>query len=60
MGTASWIATADLYLRAHRNLYGLPDPEQLRAMLVECGFRETGIVPIASGRSLTYVWGIPA
>jgi hypothetical protein len=28
-------------------------------MLVECGFRETGIVPIASGRSLTYVWGIP-
>jgi SAM-dependent methyltransferase len=60
MGTASWIATADLYLRAHRNLYGLPDPEQLRAMLVECGFRETGIVPIASGRSLTYVWGISA
>jgi len=57
LGTASWIATADLYLRAHRNLYGLPDPEQLRTVLVECGFRDTGIVPI--GRALVYVWGIP-
>lgn len=59
LGTTSWMATADLYLRAHRNLYGLPDPEQLRSMLVECGFRETGIVPITAGGSLVYVWGLP-
>lgn len=59
MGTASGLATADLYLRAHRNLYGLPDPEELRTLLAECGFGETGIVPITTGRSLVYVWGLP-
>lgn len=59
LGTASWIATADLYLRAHRNLYGLPDPEELCGALAECGFRETGIVPIAAGGSVVYVWGLP-
>ncbi len=53
------MATADLYLRSHRNLFGLPDPEQLRGLLVECGFRETGIVPITAGGSLVYVWGLP-
>ncbi|MEN8181841.1 MAG: class I SAM-dependent methyltransferase [Myxococcota bacterium] len=59
LGSASWLATADLYLRSHRNLHGLPDPDELRATLSQCGFRETGVVPIAAGGSLVYVYALP-
>jgi SAM-dependent methyltransferase len=60
LGSASWMATADLYLRAHRNLYGLPAPGELRETLERSGFGETGVVPIRAGGAVVFVWGIPS
>jgi len=56
MGLAATLASFDLFLRAHRNLYGLPEPEALRAALTEIGFQEVGEVPIVPGGALRYVW----
>jgi trans-aconitate methyltransferase len=49
-------ATFDLFLRAHRNLYGLPDPDELFADLREVGFEEMGQISIVPGGSLRYLW----
>jgi len=55
-GLEAQAASLDLFLRAHRNLNGLPDARALRAMLCEVGFAEVGEVPIVPGGSLRYVW----
>jgi len=49
-------ATFDLFLRAHRNLHGLPDPDELFADLREVGFEEMGQISIVPGGSLRYLW----
>ncbi len=56
LGTAASVATFDLFLRCHRNLYGLPDPEQVAGALREAGFGESGEVPVVPGGSTRYVW----
>ena len=49
-------ATFDLFLRAHGNLHGLPDPDELFADLREVGFEEMGQISIVPGGSLRYLW----
>lgn len=56
LGTAASVATFDLFLRCHRNLYGLPDPEALCRMLREAGFDQVGQVAVVSGGSTRFVW----
>jgi hypothetical protein len=56
LGAASSTATFDLFLRAHRNLHGLPDPEEVLSDLREAGFEETGEIWIVPGGSLRYLW----
>jgi 4-hydroxy-2,2'-bipyrrole-5-carbaldehyde O-methyltransferase len=56
LGSAPLVATFDLFLRAHRNLAGLPDPDELAATLREAGFAETGEVAIVPDRTAAYVW----
>jgi len=56
LGAAPSPATFDLFLRAHRNLHGLPDREELLADLREAGFEEMGEIPIVPGGSLRYLW----
>jgi SAM-dependent methyltransferase len=57
MGTAASSAGFDLFLRAHRNLHGLPDPIELARQLREAGLGETGEVPVVPGGSTRFVWG---
>jgi hypothetical protein len=57
LGTAASTATFDLFLRCHRNLYGLPDPAELAAALRDAGFPETGEVAVVPGGSTRFVWG---
>jgi SAM-dependent methyltransferase len=59
LGSTGWVASLDLYLRAHRNLHGLPDVPELEAAFGQSGFRATGVVPILPGGSVVYVWGRP-
>jgi 4-hydroxy-2,2'-bipyrrole-5-carbaldehyde O-methyltransferase len=56
LGSAPLVATFDLYLRAHRNLAGLPDPAELAAALREAGFAEAGEIAIVPDRTAAYVW----
>jgi len=66
MPTRSWIARAagiapgtaafDLFLRGHENLYGLPEPAALHALLRDAGFASTGETPIIPGGAARYVW----
>jgi SAM-dependent methyltransferase len=56
LGAAPSPATFDLFLRAHRNLHGLPDREELFADLREAGFEEMGQISIVPGGSLRYLW----
>lgn len=56
LGLASQSAVFDLLLRAHRNLYGLPDLEALHAEMLEAGFAETGEVSVIPGGGQRYVW----
>jgi SAM-dependent methyltransferase len=56
LGAAPSTATFDLFLRAHRNLHGLPDPEALFSELREAGFEEVGEIWIVPGGSLRYLW----
>jgi SAM-dependent methyltransferase len=56
LGADRWTATFDLVLRAHRNLYGLPDPEEVFSDLREAGFEEMGTISIGPGGSLRYLW----
>ena len=46
----------DLFVRTHRNLYGLPDVVPLRAMLREVGFASIGETNIIPGGSVRYLW----
>jgi len=59
LGSATWVASLDLYLRTHRNLYGLPEADELESTLAQSGFRATGVVPILPGGSVVYAWGRP-
>jgi SAM-dependent methyltransferase len=59
LGSAAWVASLDLYLRSHRNLYGLPEAGELETTLAQSGFATTGVVPILPGGAVVYVWGRP-
>ncbi len=56
LGTASAGAVFDLFLRAHQNLYGLPEAATLHATLREAGFVETGEVSVVPGGATRYFW----
>ena len=56
LGAHASTATFDLFLRAHRNLYGLPEPEELFSDLRAAGFDEMGTISIVPGGSLRYLW----
>jgi len=56
-GSAASSAVFDLLLRAHRNLYGLPDAADLQRELREAGFVETGEVDVLPGGGAKYVHG---
>jgi len=55
-GFEAHAASLDLFLRAHGNLSGLPDPGALQAVLREVGFGEVGEVSIVPGGSLRTIW----
>jgi cyclopropane fatty-acyl-phospholipid synthase-like methyltransferase len=55
-GARATLATFDLFLRAHANLSGLPDPARLEAALRGAGFAQLGTQPILPGGALRYVW----
>jgi SAM-dependent methyltransferase len=57
LGNAPLVATFDLFLRAHRNLHGLPPPAELVRALREAGFADVGQVPIVPDGTAAYVWG---
>jgi len=56
LGTAASVSGFDLFLRCHRNLYGLPDPQEVARQLREAGFAEVGEVPVIPGGSTRFVW----
>jgi len=56
-GMRATLATFDLFLRAHANLSGLPDPARLEAALRAAGFAQIGTQPVLRGGGLRYVWG---
>jgi SAM-dependent methyltransferase len=56
-GVRATLATFDLFLRAHANLSGLPDPARLDAALRGAGFSHVATQPILPGGALRYVWG---
>jgi SAM-dependent methyltransferase len=55
-GARATLATFELFLRAHANLSGLPDPARLELALRGAGFSEVGTQPILPGGTLRYVW----
>jgi SAM-dependent methyltransferase len=57
LGTAASVASFDLFLRCHRNLYGLPDPKEVARTLREAGFAGVGEIPVLPGGSTRFVWG---
>jgi len=56
MGLSANIAVFDLYLRAHDNLYGLPDLRELHVSLREVGFETIAEIAFLPGGSARYVW----
>lgn len=56
-GAAAMVASYDLFLRAHRNLAGLPDPAALDAALEEAGFEERGALRLTFDGSVRLFWG---
>jgi SAM-dependent methyltransferase len=56
LGGGGLAASFDLYLRCHRNLYGLPDLDRVRAELRDAGFSTTGEVAVLPGGISRYVW----
>jgi SAM-dependent methyltransferase len=56
-GLRATLATFDLFLRAHANLSGLPDPARLEAVLRGAGFDQIGTERILPGGGLRYMWG---
>lgn len=57
LGLLAPAAAFDLFLRAHRDLHGLPSAGELHARLREAGFAEVGEVPLLPGGALQLVWG---
>jgi SAM-dependent methyltransferase len=56
-GARAAAATLDLYLRAHSNLSGLPEPARLEAALRGAGFVEVGSHEVLRRGGLRTVWG---
>ena len=56
MGHTANTAAFDLYLRAHDNLYGLPDLAQLHAVLRETGFETVAETAFLPGGAARYLW----
>jgi SAM-dependent methyltransferase len=56
MGFSANTAAFDLYLRAHDNLYGLPDLGELHANLLETGFESIAEIAFLPGAAARYVW----
>jgi SAM-dependent methyltransferase len=56
MGISANTAAFDLYLRAHDNLFGLPDLGELHAGLLEVGFESVAEIAFSPGASARYVW----
>lgn len=56
LGSGALVATFDLFLRLHRNLHGLPDPDALAERLRAVGFPEVGRTPITPDGTACYVW----
>jgi len=57
MGLSANTAVFDLYLRAHDNLYGLPDLAELHANLRAAGFESVAETAFLLGGAARYVWG---
>ena len=57
VGHSANTAVFDLYLRAHDNLYGLPDLGELHASLLAAGFETVAETAFLPGGSARYVWG---
>jgi len=57
MGLSANAAVLDLYLRAHDNLYGLPDPAELHQSLLAAGFETIAETAFLPGGAARYVWG---
>lgn len=57
MGLSANTAVFDLYLRAHDNLYGLPDLGELHASLLAAGFETVAETAFLPGGAARYVWG---
>ena len=56
-GLTATTAAFDLYLRAHSDLYGLPDLPELHSDLCEAGFATVGETAFLPGGAGRYVWG---
>jgi SAM-dependent methyltransferase len=56
-GLTATTAAFDLYLRAHSDLYGLPDLSELHVDLGEAGFETVGETAFLLGGAARYVWG---
>jgi cyclopropane fatty-acyl-phospholipid synthase-like methyltransferase len=56
MGLSANTAAFDLYLRAHDNLYGLPDLGELHAGLLAAGFETVAEAAFLPGGAARYVW----
>jgi SAM-dependent methyltransferase len=56
MGLTANTAAFDLYLRAHDNLYGLPDLGELHANLLAAGFESVAETAFLPGGAARYVW----
>ncbi|MCP3983715.1 MAG: methyltransferase domain-containing protein [bacterium] len=60
LGARASMATFDLFLRAHKNLHGLPVMAELQAQLRDAGFTRVGDRPIPLGGIARYVWATKA
>jgi hypothetical protein len=56
MGFGANVAAFDLYLRAHENLYGLPDRAELGEALLAAGFENVAEVAFLPGGAARYIW----
>jgi trans-aconitate methyltransferase len=56
-GLTAGVAAFDLFLRAHSNLYGLPDLAELHSSLKQVGFAPIGEAAFLPGGAARYVWG---
>ena len=55
-GMTATAAAFDAFLRIHRDLAGLPEPDVLRDQLLAAGFDAAGDLSVVPGGSLRYVW----